>query len=135
MATIGKEIERVDGRLKVTGAAKYATEFAPPNLACAAVVTSTIPAGKITAIDAAEAEQSSGVLLVLTHLNADKMPYQPFKERPAVEPVAGEPLRALQDADVKFIGQPVGLVVAETQAQADYAASLVRVSYETDPNP
>ena len=132
---IGKEIDRVDGRLKVTGTAKYAAEFAPPNLAYAAVVTSTIAAGEITAIDIAEAEKSSGVLLVLTHLNAGKLPYQPFKERPAVEPVAGEPLRALQDAEVKFSGQPVGLVVAETQAQADYASSLVRVTYKTDPNP
>ena len=132
---IGKPVDRVDGRLKVTGAAKYAAEFSLPNLAYAAVVESAIPAGRITAMDTAEAENSPGVLFVLTHLNADKLPYRPFKERPAVEPVSGDPLRVLQDAEVKFSGQPIGLVVAETQAQADYAASRVRVTYSLDPKP
>ena len=41
----------------------------------------------------------------------------------------------MQDADIKFSGQPIGLVVAETQPQADYAASLVRVTYHHDPRP
>ena len=108
MSMIGKPVDRVDGRLKVTGAAKYAAEFAPPNLAYAAVVESAIPAGRIAVIDTADAEKSPGVLLVLTHLNADKLPYLPFQERPAVEPVAGNPLRVLQDADIKFSGQPIG---------------------------
>lgn len=135
MSTIGKPVDRVDGRLKVTGAATYAAEFAPPNLAYAAVVESAIPAGRIAGIDTADAENSPGVLLVLTHLNADKLPYLPFQERPAVEPVSGDPLRVLQDANIKFSGQPIGLVVAETQAQADYAVSLVHVTYHPDPRP
>ena len=76
-----------------------------------------------------------GVILVLTHENADKLPCRPAPERPAVEPVSGEQLRVLQDAEVRFAGQPIGLVVAGTQSQAEYAASLVRVAYEHDPAP
>jgi len=132
-ATIGTPVSRVDGPAKVTGRAPYAAEFAPPGLAYAAIVESAIPAGRITAIDTAAAERAPGVILVLTHYNAPTLPYQPAKERPAVEPVSGDQLRVLQDADVTFSGQPIGLVVAETQAQADDAASLVRVTYDRDP--
>lgn len=134
-ATIGTPVSRVDGPAKVTGRAPYAAEFAPPGLAYAAIVESAIPAGRITAIDTAAAERAPGVILVLTHYNAPTLPYQPAKERPAVEPVSGDQLRVLQDADVTFSGQPIGLVVAETQAQADDAASLVRVTYDRDPAP
>ena len=132
---IGKPVDRVDGRLKVTGRAQYSAEFAPKGLAYAAIVESTIPAGKIVTLDTSVAERSDGVILVLTHLNAGKLPYQLPKERPAVEPISGDQLQMLQDADVKFCGQPIGVVVAGTQVQAEHAASLVRVTYERDPAP
>ncbi len=129
-AAIGTPLSRVEGPAKVTGSATYAAEYAPAGLAYAAIVESTIPAGRITDIETAAAEQAPGVVLVLTHRNAPKLPYLPAQERPAVEPVSGDQLRVLQDADIKFSGQPIGLVVAKTQAQAEYAASLVRVTYE-----
>ena len=132
---IGQPADRVDGRLKVTGGARYAAEFSPERIAYAALVGSTIPAGRINAMDTTAAERASGVLLVLTHLNADKLPYQMPEERPAVDPVSGDQLRVLQDAEIKFCGQPIGLVVAETQIEAEHAASLVRVTYERDPSP
>ncbi len=129
MNAVGTPLPRVDGHLKVTGGARYAAEFHPDGLAYAATHDSTVPAGQIVAIDTAAAEHVPGVLLVLTHLNADRLPYQAPAERPAVDPVAGEQLRVLQDAEVRFSGQPVALVVAATQATALYAASLVRVTY------
>ena len=132
---LGQSVPRTDGHLKVTGQAKYAAEFALPRLAYAAIVESTIPAGQIIGLDTSAAQQVPGVLLVLTPPDADKLPYLPAKERPAVDPVAGEQLRVLQDASVKFSGQPIGLIVAETQFQADYAASLVRAAYSPDPAP
>ena len=132
-AAMGTPVSRVDGPAKVMGRALYAAEFAPAGLTYAALVESTIPAGRITAIHTADAERAPGVLLVLTHRNAPRLLYRPAKERPAVEPVSGEQLHVLQDADVKFSGQPIGLVVAETQTQAEYAASLVRVTYGHNP--
>ena len=129
MNAMGTPLPRVDGHLKVTGGARYAAEFHPDGLAYAATHDSTIPAGRIVAIETGAAAHAPGVLLVLTHLDADRLSYHSPAERPAVDPVAGEQLRVLQDAEVRFSGQPVALVVAKTQAQALYAASLVRVTY------
>ncbi len=129
---IGAPIGRVDGRAKVTGTATYAAEFRPPGLAYAALATSLIAAGRLTALHTAAAERAPGVLLVLTHLNADKLPYQAPPTRAAVDPVAGEQLHVLQDDRIYFSGQPIAVVVAETQAQATYAAALVRATYAVD---
>ncbi len=134
MNAVGAPLPRVDGPLKVTGSARYAAEFHPEGLAYAATHDSTVPAGRIVAIDIEAAKRALGVLLVLTHLNADRLPYQAPAERPAVDPVTGEQLRVLQDDEIRFSGQPVALVVARTQAQALYAASLVRVTYAPDPD-
>ena len=134
MSAVGAPLTRVDGPAKVTGAARYAAEFHPEGLAYAASHDSAIPAGRVTAIDTSAAERAPGVLFVLTHLNAERLPYQSPAERPAVDPVSGEQLRVLQDDGIRFSGQPVALVVAATQAQALYGASLVRVSYTADPH-
>ena len=132
MNAVGAPLSRVDGPLKVTGGARYAAEFHPDGLAYAATHDCTVASGRIAAIDTAAAERAPGVLLVLTHLNADRLPYQAPAERQAVDPVTGEQLRVLQDAEIRFSGQPVALAVASTEAQALYAASLVRVSYLPD---
>ena len=65
----------MDGRLKVTGAAKYSVEFEVPKCAHGWTVESNIAKGKITAIDTKAAQAVPGVLAVLTHLNTPK-----FKE-------------------------------------------------------
>jgi xanthine dehydrogenase YagR molybdenum-binding subunit len=128
---IGQPVSRVDGRLKVTGRATYAAEFESPNLAHAAVLRSTIARGRIASIDASAAERAPGVLAVLTHRNALRLPYRPHKG--AVDPAIGERLHLLQDDRVQHQGQPVGLVVAETLEQAQHAATLVRVIYAVEP--
>ncbi len=76
MSAVGAPLRRVDGPAKVTGAASYAAEFHPDGLVYAATADSTIAAGAITGIDVSEAERAPGVLLVLTHLNADRLPYE-----------------------------------------------------------
>src|SRR5947207_14647569 len=69
-ALVGPPVDRADGRLKVTGAARYAAEYAPPNLAHAVLVPSAISKGRTVAIDASAAEAAPGVLAVLTHTNS-----------------------------------------------------------------
>ncbi len=135
MGAVGTPTSRVDGPTKVTGTARYAAEHAPAGLVYAAIVESTVPAGRIVGLDTAAAEQSVGVLLVLTHRNAERLPYLQADQRPPVDPVSGEQLRVLQDDRVLFRGQPIGVVVAATQAQAEHAAALVRVDYDLDPAP
>src|ERR1044072_5357386 len=79
-ATMGPARSRVDGRLKVTGAAKYAVEFNPPKYAHGWTVESNIAKGKITAIDTKAAQAVPGVLAVLTHLNIPKFQTASKKE-------------------------------------------------------
>ena len=128
---IGTATSRVDGRAKVTGAAKYAGEFNTTGLAHASVVASTIAKGRIVRIDASEALSVEGVIDVLTH---QKRPHMAgadsaYKDDAAPE---GSPFRPLYDDRIRFGGQPVALVVAEEPEIARFAASLVTVEYEKE---
>lgn len=129
----GTSINRVDGRLKVTGAARYAADFMADGLVYGFVVSSTIARGRIVAIDASAALETPGVLLVLTHGNRPELPLAdaPFKDQIAP---GGVPFRPLWDDRVWYSGQPVALVVAGTLELARHAASLVRVRYEHTPH-
>jgi xanthine dehydrogenase YagR molybdenum-binding subunit len=126
---IGTGTTRVDGPAKVTGAARYAAEFAPDGLVHAVVVQSTVPAGRIAAVDTQYALRMPGVLAVFTHENAPRL--APARTFPHGSPSQG--LTPLQDDWVRFDGQLVGLVVAETFEQATDAASQVKVLYRTAP--
>jgi len=126
-AVIGAPLDRVDGVQKVTGAARYAGDFPAPGLCHAVMVQSTVPRGRIVAIDSTRAERIRGVRLVLTHANAIALPQGGMA---AVNPPSGRVLSLLQDDVVHYQGQPVGVVVADTLEQAVAAASLVRVTYE-----
>ncbi|MDQ3799134.1 MAG: xanthine dehydrogenase family protein molybdopterin-binding subunit [Acidobacteriota bacterium] len=117
---IGQSVNRIDGILKVTGAAKYATDYAIKNPAHAFIFKSTIAAGRISEIDTGEAEKSKGVLAVITHKNAPKLNAQ--------SPIRGGAM--LQSDRIEFYGQHIGVVVAETFEQARFAASLIKVRYE-----
>lgn len=131
-AFIGQPVPRVDGPAKVTGQARYAAEFRPRNLAYAAMVFSTIPRGRISSIDSAEAERSAGVLAVITHENCERLPYNELEQRPQVDPKSGDQLRVFQGPQVQFSGQPVAVVIAATQAEAEGGARMVRVTYEVE---
>ena len=126
-AFIGRPVSRVDGRQKVTGGATYAAEFDQPGQAHGVIVRSTVAHGRIASIDSAAAERAPGVLAVLTHGNAPKLPYREHKG--VVDPAVGERLHVLQDERVSHQGQPIALVIAETLEQANHAATLVRVAY------
>jgi xanthine dehydrogenase YagR molybdenum-binding subunit len=126
---IGAPLDRTDGVQKVTGGARYAAEFALPGLCHACIVQSTIARGRIAALDVTRAEHAPGVLVVMTHENAPRLPQA---GRGAVNPPAGRVLSLLQDADVHYNGEPVAVVVAGTFEQAVAAADLVRVMYATD---
>lgn len=135
---IGKETSRVDGVAKVTGKAKYAAEFAVPNVAYGFIVTGSIAKGSIASIDTAEAERASGVVRVFTHLNMPKYagPKPPTEQAPpkGQQPEGDKSFRALQSDRIYFNAQPVALVVAETYEQARFAARLVKVTYNAEPH-
>jgi xanthine dehydrogenase YagR molybdenum-binding subunit len=128
-SSIGQPMDRVDGRLKVTGRAPYAYEHNIPNVARAVLVTSAVAKGRILSIDTAAAEKATGVLLVMTHLNTPKMP---SLTQQASAPPAGRVVQAFQDDLVRYGNQPIACVVAETFEQAEEATFLVKVQYATE---
>ncbi len=129
---IGTATSRVDGRAKVTGAAKYAGEFNVPDLVYAYVVESTIPKGKIARIDTSEALGIGGVLDVLTHQNRPAMADNDGAYKDDVAPEKGSPYRPLYDDKIMFSGQPIALVLAEDWETAHFAASRVRIEYQPE---
>jgi len=128
---IGTDTSRVDGRPKVTGAAKYAAEFNTAGLAHASVVTSTIAKGRIALIDASEALSVAGVIDVLTHQNRPSMAAADSAYKDDLAP-DGAPFRPLYDDRIWFSEQPIAVVVAEESEIARFAASLVRVEYDKE---
>jgi xanthine dehydrogenase YagR molybdenum-binding subunit len=119
---VGKPLDRVDGRLKVTGGARYAYEM-QQNTLYGFVVEASIGKGKIKSIDTRAAEKAPGVVLVLTHRNA---PAQGTGNHREAHPVLTGP-------EVTHYGQPVAFVVAESFEQARAAAYLVDVKYDRSP--
>lgn len=129
---VGAAINRIEGRLKVLGMAKYATEFPVENKVYAQGINSTIAKGEIIAIDTSEAEGLKGVLAVITHKNAEKL--NTFEEEmPILATTTIAPV--LQSPKVNYYGEFIGVVVAESFEQAQYAARLVKFEYKKDPDP
>jgi xanthine dehydrogenase YagR molybdenum-binding subunit len=131
MNYIGTATSRIDGRAKVTGAAKYAGEFNVAGLAHASIATASIAKGRITRIDTSEALSVDGVIDVLTHQHRPAIASadSAYKDDTAPE---GSPFRPLYDDRVWFSGQPVAVVVAEEPEIARFAASLVLVEYDEE---
>jgi xanthine dehydrogenase YagR molybdenum-binding subunit len=127
---IGRPLPRVDGRAKVTGAARYAADFNQQGQVYAVIVSSTVGLGRVTGIESSQVEGMPGVVAVITHRNAPRLPYGPHKG--FIDPATGERLHVLQDDHVRFHGQPVALVVADTLDRAERAAAALQVTYEAE---
>jgi xanthine dehydrogenase YagR molybdenum-binding subunit len=98
----------------------------------AALAYSTVPKGRLTTLDTKAAEGAPGVVLVMTHRNAPRMkPGAVFLT--AEKAAAPDDLPIMQDDRIHWNGQPIALVLAETQEQADHAASLIRAVYAAEP--
>jgi xanthine dehydrogenase YagR molybdenum-binding subunit len=123
---VGTARDRVDGRLKVIGAATYPIDVTFPGLAHAVLVQSTVTSGRIRHIAVDAAERAPGVLAVITHGNA------PALARGPMTPLGPSPLPPLQSDVVLYYGQHVAMVVAETMEQARAAAALIEITYERD---
>ena len=121
---IGDPVSRIDAPLKVTGAAKYAADNNLPDLAYGYLVTSTVAKGSLSKMDTAVAEKSPGVLAVYTPFNPLKLYAYGGDENDEFTP-------PLQDKDIRYHGQVIGLVVAETFEQARDAAATISSSYTT----
>ena len=121
MRVLGKPLDRTESRLKTTGTATYAYEWqdVAPGFAYGYILGAAIAKGRIRAIDSREAERASGVVGVVTYLNAGKPGVGKFYVQ-----------KMLAAPDIEHYHQPVAVVVAETFEQARAAAALVRIEYD-----
>jgi xanthine dehydrogenase YagR molybdenum-binding subunit len=128
VTAVGQPLSRADGRLKVTGGARYTADLHCAGAAHAAIVHSTIANGRTVSIDTDAAQEAPGVLAVLTHRNAPRMHPAPWSHlRPQ-----GQTYLPLQDEEIHYAGQPVAIVVAQTLDQAAYAGTLIEIEYEAE---
>ena len=131
--TILFEDERVDGAEKVNGKAKYTAEHKLPNMAYAVFVTSTIAKGSIKNLDISKAIAMPGILDIIYYGNCPAVPgYNPIAaERPKnVSEWRG--FKVLYDNKVRFFGQPIALIVADSFENANAAIRFVKAEYEIE---
>src|SRR5260221_7655393 len=128
---IGAPLDRIDGPLKVTGAARYAYEYPVAGVTYVFPVQSTIAKGRIAAIEVSAARALPGVLAVLSHENAPRL--APLDNGSLGRP-RSQDLAVFQSGAVAYRGQIVAAVVAESLEVARQAASLIAVRYEEQPH-
>lgn len=129
---VGQPVSRIDGPLKVKGAARFAAEFRSNGMLYASLAYSTIAKGRISHIETSSAQAAPGVSLIMTYRNAPRM-NPPPKFLSQEKAAGGDDLPVMQDENIHWNGQPVALVLAATQEQADHAASLLEVRYVEEP--
>jgi xanthine dehydrogenase YagR molybdenum-binding subunit len=128
---VGKPIDRVDGRLKVTGKATYSAEYYPKNMVYGVLVLSTIAKGRIKNIDLRQAERVPGFVGIMSYKNSMSLHF-PQGADPGAGKFAEKDLLPIQSNRIFYDGQVVAVVMAETFEQAEHAASLVKIDYEIE---
>src|SRR5438046_2075145 len=124
---IGRNTPRVDGPLKVSGLAMYASDFHFPGMLYAAPVCSTIANGRIESLDAAAAEKMPGVRAIFHRGNIGKI----FRsvQGQGFEGIIDERRPPFEDDIIRYYGQYIALAVADTFESAKAAADAVRAIY------
>lgn len=130
-AQIGQSRNRLEGRKKVTGQAKYAAEYNVPDLLHGYVLNSSITKGKIVEMDESIARKIPGVVDILSHENRIKLPWFDMMYSDMDAP-PGSPFKPFYNNEIKFSRQPIALVVADSFETARYAASQIKVTYKEE---
>jgi xanthine dehydrogenase YagR molybdenum-binding subunit len=128
---LGKPIDRVDGKLKVSGGATYSAEYFPKNMVYGVLVLSTITKGRIRNLDTSQAERVKGVVGIMSYKNSMSLHF-PQGTDPSSGKYAEKDLLPLQNDRIYYDGQVIAVVMAETFEKAEQAAKLVKVDYETE---
>jgi xanthine dehydrogenase YagR molybdenum-binding subunit len=128
-ASIGQPLTRRDGLLKVTGQARYAADNHAPGMLHAVLAVSSIARGRVTFLDIAAAKAHPGVVEVMTPANRPPLALDPDAK---LDPFMFR-LDLLQNDGVRYAGQPIAVVIAETLEAATEAATLLSPRYEAEP--
>lgn len=128
-SNVGQPLTRLDGILKVTGAARYAADNHPPGMLYAVMAVSSIARGRVTFLDVDAAKAHPGVVEVMTPANKPALALDPdAKDNPFMFR-----LDLLQNDRVRYANQPIAVVIAQTLEAATEGAALLAPRYETDP--
>ncbi len=130
MKYIGQSVPRVDGLAKVKGEAVYASDMVMPNQAYMKMLMAHRPHAIVKRIDTAKAEALPGVLVVLTSRD---VPCNEFGYYTYDQPVLCGPSDKLYTDRVRFVGDRVAAVVADSEEIARSACDLIEVEYEDLP--
>jgi xanthine dehydrogenase YagR molybdenum-binding subunit len=128
-SNIGQPLTRRDGVLKVTGAAKYAADQHPSGMLYAVLAVSSIARGRVAHLDVAAAKDHPGVAEVITPANRPALAQDPDEKS---NPFMFR-LDLLQNDRVRYAGQPIAVVIAETLEAATEGAALLAPRYEVEP--
>ncbi len=120
LKVVGKSLSRIDGYDKVSGTAKFSFDISLPNMVYAKTLRCPLPHAKIKKIDISEAKKVPGVLAVLTYENAPKIPWY-------------YGMSFLFDPHLRYEGDEVACIAAETEQIAVDALKLIHVEYEELP--
>ncbi|WP_342362179.1 xanthine dehydrogenase family protein molybdopterin-binding subunit [Terrarubrum flagellatum] len=128
-SNIGQPLTRRDGVLKVTGAARYAADNHPPGMLYAVMAVSSVARGRVTSLDVDAAKKHPGVVNVMTPANKPALAMDPdAKTNPFMFR-----LDLLQNDRVRYVNQPIAVVIAKTLEAATEGAALLSPRYETEP--
>lgn len=128
-APIGLPEPRIDGALKVSGAARYTSDRALPGMLYAVPLGATVARGRIRHLDTATAERMTGVRAIFTRANIGGF----YRVNPASHAVLDEKRPPLEDDVIRYYGQYVALAVAQTLEQATAAAEAIEIAYASQP--
>src|SRR5207237_382526 len=122
---VGVPARRIDGRAKVTGQTRFADDLSLPRMLHCRMLRSTLPHARVRSLDASRARAHAGVKLVLT--GADfPIPYGILPVSQDEHPLAGGP----HDDKVRFVGDPIAAVIADSEESAGEALDLITVDYQ-----
>lgn len=128
-SSVGQPITRRDGPLKVTGRATFAADNHPAGMLFAVLATSSIARGRVTSLDVAAAGAHPGVVAVMTPANRPPLAFDPDEK----DTPFSFRLDLLQNDSVRYPGQPIAVVVAETLEAATEGAALLAPRYDAQP--
>jgi CO/xanthine dehydrogenase Mo-binding subunit len=124
-SVVGKSVERTDGRVKVTGKARYAGDLVAPGMLHGKILRSPVAHANILSIDASRAKGLPGVMAVIT---GKDFPGIPFGTRPDIRDQIPMPI-----TKVHHFGEGVAAVAAIDEDTAEEALDLIKVKYEELP--
>src|ERR687891_270537 len=126
---IGRQTPRIDGPLKVSGKAMYASDFNFPGLLYAVPVEATIANGKLQKLDTSAAEKMPGVRAIFHRGNIGKIFRSVLGPEGQFEGITDERRPPFEDNVIRYYGQYIALAVADTFEGARAAADAVRATY------